>query len=87
MGKERIFREVIRQRASDYDGLLSGISELLELARRGTARAVNSILTATYWEIGRRIVEYEQGGKVRAPHTVSRITGSCDVPDTVGDNA
>lgn len=25
-------------------------------------------MTATYWEIGRRIVEYEQGGKVRAEY-------------------
>jgi len=25
---------------------------------------VNAILTTTYWEIGRRIVEFEQGGKV-----------------------
>jgi hypothetical protein len=25
-------------------------------------------MTATYWEIGRRIVEFEQGGKVRAEY-------------------
>ncbi|HEX7360664.1 MAG TPA: DUF1016 N-terminal domain-containing protein, partial [Bryobacteraceae bacterium] len=30
------------------------------------ARNVNSIMTATYWEIGRRIVESEQGGERRA---------------------
>ena len=30
-----------------------------------SARAVNAIMTATYWEIGRRIVEHEQQGKVR----------------------
>jgi hypothetical protein len=51
---------------SDYDGLLVGISDLLEQARRSSARAINHIMTATYWEIGRRIVEYEQGGKARA---------------------
>ena len=33
-----------------------------------SARSVNSILTATYWEIGCRIVEYEQGGKARAEY-------------------
>lgn len=48
---------------ANYTGLVSGISELLEQARRTTVRAVNSVLTATYWEIGRRIVEFEQGGK------------------------
>lgn len=51
-----------------YDGLLSGLSNLLEDARRVTARAINAILTATYWEVGRRIVEFEQGGKVRAEY-------------------
>ena len=52
----------------DYRGLLTGISDLLEQARRMSARSVNSILTATYWEIGRRIVEFEQGGKARAEY-------------------
>jgi hypothetical protein len=49
-----------------YTGLISGIGELLESARHATARVVNSFMTATYWEIGRRIVEFEQGGKKRA---------------------
>jgi hypothetical protein len=26
---------------------------------------VNALMTATYWEIGRRIVEFEQDGKGR----------------------
>ena len=54
------------QKWGDYDRLISGISELLETARRASARAVNAVLTATYWEIGRRIVEFEQSGKPRA---------------------
>jgi predicted nuclease of restriction endonuclease-like (RecB) superfamily len=45
-----------------YSGLLTVVSELLEQARHAAARAVNAILTATYWEIGRRIVEFEQKG-------------------------
>ena len=49
-----------------YYAMLSGVVELLEQARRTSARAVNTIMTATYWEIGRRIVEHEQGGKQRA---------------------
>jgi predicted nuclease of restriction endonuclease-like (RecB) superfamily len=49
-----------------YGALLSGISELLEHARRTAARAVNGILTVTYWEVGRRVVEFEQGGQARA---------------------
>ena len=36
------------------------------MTARAAARSVNAAMTATYWEIGRRVVEYEQGGKVRA---------------------
>ena len=50
----------------DYDGLLSGVVSLIEEARRVSARTVNAIMTATYWEIGRRIVESGQEGKRRA---------------------
>jgi predicted nuclease of restriction endonuclease-like (RecB) superfamily len=55
------------QRASGgYGEVLSGVVELLDSARRASARAVNSLMTATYWEIGRRIVEHEQAGQKRA---------------------
>ncbi len=49
-----------------YHGLIGGIAELLEVSRRTAARTVNALMTATYWEIGRRIVEFEQQGKERA---------------------
>jgi predicted nuclease of restriction endonuclease-like (RecB) superfamily len=48
--------------------ILSELSELLEQSRRLTARSVNAIMTATYWEIGRRIVEIEQKGAERAEY-------------------
>jgi len=51
-----------------YNTILSDVAELLESARSVSARATNAIMTATYWEIGRRIVEYEQGGKKRAEY-------------------
>ena len=51
-----------------YDGLLSSVSELLEQARRTSARAVNAVITATYWEVGRRIIEFEQKGQIRADY-------------------
>ncbi len=51
-----------------YVDLVGGIADVLDVARRNSARAVNAIMTATYWEIGRRIVEYEQQGKARAQY-------------------
>ena len=57
----------------DYSGLVGGIADLLDAARRRSARAVNSILTATYSEVGRRIVQHEQGGKARAEYGTTLV--------------
>jgi hypothetical protein len=58
----------IQRRRSDYDSVLTGVMELLDTARRASARVVNSVMTATYWEAGRRIVEHEQAGQKRAEY-------------------
>jgi predicted nuclease of restriction endonuclease-like (RecB) superfamily len=50
----------------NYEHIRTGIVELLKAARSAAARNVNSIMTTTYWEIGRRIVVLEQGGEQRA---------------------
>jgi predicted nuclease of restriction endonuclease-like (RecB) superfamily len=49
-----------------YKAILSDVVHLVESARRASARAVNGVMTATYWTIGRIIVEQEQRGRVRA---------------------
>ncbi len=49
-----------------YAGIHGGIVEMLDAARQAAARSVNALMTASYWEIGRRIVEAEQQGKRRA---------------------
>lgn len=54
--------------APDYSGIHGDIVALLEAARRAAARSVNALMTASYWEIGRRIVEFEQGGQERADY-------------------
>lgn len=51
-----------------YDAILAELVSLLEGARRISARAVNAVMTASYWEVGRRIVEFEQGGEQRAAY-------------------
>jgi len=42
-----------------YHHFLSGIQQVLEQARHQAARSVNATWTAAYWDLGRRIVEYE----------------------------
>ncbi|CAN5829356.1 PDDEXK nuclease domain-containing protein [soil metagenome] len=58
---------------TDYDSILYSVVELLEQSRRLAARSVNALMTATYWEIGRRIVEVEQRGGKRAEYGESLL--------------
>ncbi len=53
-------------RADAYKPLLDGIVALLQESRCAAGRAINSILTSAYWEIGRRIVDEEQRGRRKA---------------------
>jgi DUF1016 N-terminal domain len=51
---------------SNYDSLIGTIRSLVETARHSATRSVNALMTAAYWEIGRRIFEFEQRGEKRA---------------------
>ncbi len=60
-----------------YEAVHGGIVDLLQSARVAAARSVNALMTASYWEIGRRIVEAEQGGNARAEYgkqLISRLS-------------
>ncbi|MDP2749853.1 MAG: PDDEXK nuclease domain-containing protein [Nanoarchaeota archaeon] len=68
-----------------YSSLITDIGILLEHGRRQAYHAVNSILVKTYWEIGRRIVDYEQKGKKRAEYGSSLLdTLSSDLTKQFG---
>jgi len=51
---------------ADYVAVHADIVALLDAARSAAARSVNAVMTASYWSVGRRIVEFEQGGQERA---------------------
>lgn len=72
----RTNKELVRKVSplAGYHGLLADVVRVIEDARRSAARSVNSVMTATYWFIGRRIVEQEQGGKVRAGYGEALLT-------------
>lgn len=52
----------------NYNKLVETIGEALSQGRQKVAQSVNTILVLTYWEIGRYIVEYEQGGEPKAEY-------------------
>ena len=53
---------------ANYVDIHEEIVELLRIARLDSARSINALMTATYWEIGRRIVDSEQAGQQRAEY-------------------
>ncbi|ECI0415157.1 TPA: DUF1016 family protein [Salmonella enterica] len=59
--------------SDEYQQIHDGIIRLVDTARTETVRSINAIMTATYWEIGRRIVEFEQGGEARAAYGTQLI--------------
>ncbi|MGR3927242.1 PDDEXK nuclease domain-containing protein [Pseudocitrobacter faecalis] len=61
------------QSTAGYQQIHDGIIYLVDSARTETVRSVNALMTATYWEIGRRIVEFEQGGETRAAYGAQLI--------------
>ena len=52
----------------NYQELLQNVGETLKSGREKAVAAVNSAAVSTYWEIGRSIVEYEQGGQAKAEY-------------------
>ncbi|CDH47123.1 PDDEXK nuclease domain-containing protein [Candidatus Contendibacter odensensis] len=57
-----------------YQSLLGKISEVYATGQARAAQAVNVHITETYWRIGRDIVEFEQGGNVRADYGKALLT-------------
>jgi predicted nuclease of restriction endonuclease-like (RecB) superfamily len=50
------------------ENLLDSLRELIQSARQNALRAVDAVQVQTCWEIGRHIVEFEQGGSARAEY-------------------
>ncbi len=60
--------KAVKRTDTPYDDLLADVARVIEDARRAAARSVNTVMTTTYWLIGRRIVEQEQEGAARAEY-------------------
>ena len=70
---------------SEYQDLLHHVGETLENGRAKAVAAVNSAVGATYWEIGRDIVEFEQAGSVKAEYGTELLKRlSRDLTDAYG---
>jgi hypothetical protein len=62
----RKMKTLDRSAGPTYDAILADVVGLVDAARHAAVRSTNAVMTATYWAIGRRIVEQEQHGAERA---------------------
>ncbi len=58
----------LMQNTPQLSGLLNALRELIQQGRQHAMRAVDRVQVQTCWEIGRHIVEFEQGGEARAAY-------------------
>ena len=58
---------------AQYPSILGDVSRIIDTARRSAVRSVNAVMTAAYWLIGQRIVEFEQSGEKRAAYGTALI--------------
>ena len=62
------------------DSLVADVRTIIEEGRRHAFAVAGKVAILTYWNVGRRIVEEEQQGNIRANYG----KGLNMVPDTVG---
>jgi len=65
---KRIRKSVVPETPVNMDGLLDQLRALILQARQQALRAVDVVQVRTCWEMGRHIVEFEQGGAERAQY-------------------
>ena len=58
---------------ASYQVVCGDVSKIIDAARESAARSVNAAMTAAYWLVGRRIVEFEQSGGERAEYGAALI--------------
>lgn len=64
-----------KTRPDDLAPLIAEVRSLIQSARRNAASVVNTLQVMTNFEIGRRIVEHEQGGAERAEYGKALLKG------------
>ena len=73
--EQRAVRKTVATSGLDapYRAVFGDVSKIIDAARESAARSVNAAMTAAYWLVGRRIVEFEQWGEERAEYGAALI--------------
>jgi len=71
-------KKLVKQEMADSTSLVNTLRDLIRQARQQVLRSVDIIQVQTYWQIGRHIVEFEQGGQTRADYGKRLLSNLAD---------
>ena len=63
-----------------YRAVFGDVSKIIDTARESAVRSVNAAMTAAYWLVGHRIVEFEQSGEERAEYEAALVERLAEDP-------
>lgn len=66
--------KVMQENDKELNSLADNITNLVYKAKSDLAKAVNTTLVTTYWNIGKYIVEFEQKGNVKAKYGTALLS-------------
>ena len=68
--EERVMKKTVAAGELDapYQVVFGDVSKIVDAAKDSATRSVNAAMTAAYWLIGHRIIEFEQSGEERAAY-------------------
>ena len=66
------------ERDARYEAVFGDVSKIIDAAKESAIRSVNAAMTAAYWLVGHRIVEFEQSGEERAEYGAALKDWPCD---------
>lgn len=64
---------ILNMKPTKKDNLYIEIRSIIQEARKSAYRAVNFTMVLAYWNIGKRIVEHEQAGEVKAEYGIGLL--------------
>ena len=71
-------KKLVLPETTDSTSLVNTLRDLIRQSRQQVLRSVDTIQVQTYWQIGRHIVEFEQGGQARADYGKRLLSNLAD---------
>jgi hypothetical protein len=66
--KNSKLKQMALETTAEYQNLLTKIEQTYTQGRLRAVQSVQTHIIQTYWQVGQHIIEFEQGGKIKATY-------------------